>query len=312
MTYYYWGDQDNGKNHLRCYAMQNDKTYLRVDKAKKGYVFIKTMSNTHHRGIDWIEHTITKIIYHNNNGLKVSQNTKRSIYTKFLGIGHLSQIHPYDLKKDKITMSDEDIKKYSNIKYIDTEIYWYILNNNFKKALQPLTKEIIGNKWEDILENVDCMQVDNSVTEWKKDCLIPYFREGINVVPFKSNHLDNYISKLDGFANFIPEIQCGGNLLETYEKDKEFVWLWLDQWNIKLKNIVEKLRKNKIPFTYFDLDNDSYKNTFKGWDYELSRDFTHRKKWWVMGDDFEKRYSKIKSIAEEYIELRKINEPILY
>ena len=319
MTYFYWGGADSGKNHIRVYSRANDKVYLMStvgdNTARVGHIFNKHITETHLRESNWNDQTYTKKIYHNNNGLRVSQNVNRSIYSKFLGIGHFSQIHPYDLKgsvKNKIVISDEDIKKYSDVKYIGTEIYWYICSKYTSKAFQPLTREVVGNQWEDILEDVDCMQVDESMKDWIIEDLVPYFREGINLVPFKSDHLDNYISKLDGFANFIPEIHYGGNLLEIYEKDKEFVWKWLDQWNIKLKETVDKLRERKIPFTYFDLDKDSYKDVFKGWDYELPRNFTHRKKFWMTGENFESRYYKVKSIAEEYIELRKLDEPILY
>ena len=341
MTYYYWGFTDTGKNHLRLFAKANDKIYLmfkgwdegnqpfrshfcqtnsatsNVSTGNVATGIVKHITETHYRETNWNDQTYIKRIYHNNNGLRVSDISNRQIFSKFTGIGHLSQIHPNDLKggitiKNKTNLSDEDIKKYSDVKYIGTEIYRYICSRYTSIAFQPLTREVVGNQWDEILEDVDCMQVDEHLRDWIVDDLVPYFREGTNLVPFKSDHLDNYISKLDGFADFIPEINYRGSLFDAYEKDKEFVWMWLDQWNIKLKNIVDKLRERKIPFTYFDLDKDSYKDVFKGWDYEIPRDFSHRRKFWITGKDFEKRYSKVKSIAEEYIELRKLDAPVLY
>lgn len=320
MTYYYWGFTDTGKNHLRLFAKANDKVYLMStvanNTAKNGHIIVKHITDTHYRETSWNDQTYTKRIYHNNNGLRVSDIANRQIYSKFTGIGHLSQIHPRDLKggikNNKTNLSDEDVKKYSDVKYIGTEIYRYICSRYTTTAFPPLTREVVGNQWSEIMKDVDCMQVDEHLRDWIIEDLVPYFREGVNLVPYKSDHLDNYISKLDGFANFIPEINYGNSLFDVYEKDKEFVWMWLDQWNIKLKNIAEKLRERKIPFRYFDLDKDSYKEVFKGWDYEIPRDFSHRRKFWITGKDFEKRYSKVKSIAEEYIELRKFDEPVLY
>ena len=58
----------------------------------------------------------------------------------------------------------------------------------------------------------------------------------------------------------------------------------------------------KIPYQYFDLDTDSYKDVF-GFQYDLPRDYTSHSFTW---EDHMDRHAELEEIAKEYISLRNI------
>ena len=314
MRYFYWGGSDSGKNHLTYYSRINNKTCLMWCD----YFIRKDKTITHiYEPYKWSEETKRVWIYHYNVGLKEkykefrqilnedpkNKNFYRNVFRS--NCRHKSQINPVKNKTvNKLSLSDEDIKKYSDVKYIDTEIYDEILLKHRGKAFPLLTHEKLDGHWEKIFEGVDCMFIGCEPKDWMIDDLTPFLREGISIVPYKSNNLDNYISKLDGFQDFRPNINISNsNLFETYEKDKQLVWKFLNSWNEEIENIASILKDKKIPFIYFDLDKDRYEDIFKGWDNNLPKNYTHRQQFWQEDNtEYEKRYSKVKAIAEEYID----------
>jgi hypothetical protein len=341
MKYFYWGGLDIGKMHLKKNALINDKTIMTWSD-----YYIKKIGSTTHifEPFEWYDVTKSVSIYHNNNKLSVCHKDIRQIiyedlskggknknyyWTGSLRLPHVSQINPiknedinklsirnlaWDLKGNTLIItqdqrenliSDKDVKKYSDVKYIDTEIYYEILRK-YRNVFQPLTRELLDGQWNDILEGVDCFFCGAGMSDWMLDDLTPFLRESMSIVPIKSNKLDRYISKLDGFQDFRPTINISKtNIFETYERDKELVWKYLDSWDEEIENIVRILDDRKIPYTYFDLDKDSYEEVFKGWNNTLPRDYTHRKNCWQEDNpEFEKNYNKIKAIAEEYLALK--------
>ena len=314
MRYFYWGGIDSGKNHLIYYSRINDKTCMTWND----YYIRKDKTTTHiYEPYKWSEETKRVWIYHSNVKLKQKYNEFRQIQNEdpknknnYRNVfrspcRHKSQINPVKSKTaNKLSLSDEDIKKYSDVKYIDSEIYNEILLRHTSKAFQPLTREQLTGHWKHILEGVDCMFIGCGMSDWMIDDLTPFLREGMSIVPYKSNRLDSYISKLDGFQDFRPYINISrSNLFDTYKNDKQIVWKFLDSWNEEVENIANMLNDKKIPFIYFDLDKDRYEDVFK-WDNNLPKDYTHRQQFWQEDNtEYDKRYNKVKAIAEEYIDL---------
>ena len=115
-------------------------------------------------------------------------------------------------------------------------------------------------------------------------------RNSVNIIPYKSNHLDSVISKLDHFKS-----QTGDDLFEVYEQNKNLVWRWLDSFQKEMDGIEDKLKQRNIPYRMFDLDTDSYPDTF-GWQVDVDRKFSHRGEAWK-----HENYDRIEEIANEYI-----------
>ena len=92
-------------------------------------------------------------------------------------------------------------------------------------------------------------------------------------------------------------LEDDNDILEVYSIDKNRIWNWLDEFTKQHDSTIAMLEEYNIPYQMFDLDNDSYKDTF-GWEIELPRNYTHRKDSWQNND----RYAIIQDIAKEYVQ----------
>tara|TARA_Y100001973_G_scaffold65535_1_gene95794 strand:+ start:3345 stop:4235 length:891 start_codon:yes stop_codon:yes gene_type:complete len=294
--YVYWGGVDSGKAHLKHYAMLNNKTNLLWDLIGK---YIKKIYTTiHHYESNWRDETIHRIIYHNINGLRKCEKKENRIY-QFQSYAHKSSaIDPKNIShgirgNKRKGYSTDDIKKYTQIEYINTNIYFDIISKHVNQICQNMDREILD--YDDIFKDVDLLTF--IPPEYVIQDNINLFQSSINIVPYKSNKIDSIISKLDGFADFHPHLEYNVDLLDLYNTDKNRVWDWLDEFNRQEDNIITLLKKYNIPYRMFDLDNDRYKDVF-GWEIELPNNYTHRKNSWQNND----RYAIVQDIAREYVQ----------
>ncbi len=121
------------------------------------------------------------------------------------------------------------------------------------------------------------------------------FQSTNNIIPYKSNLLDSVISKLDKFGGQRKE-EFGNELLEVYGTDKKRIWNFLDCYLQDIDNTIELCKSNNIPYVMFNLDEDSYENTF-GWGKMEYRDISHHKKVWHN----EEKYDILENMAKEYL-----------
>ena len=300
----YWGGHDGGKAHMKQYAILNNKTHLlwliRTNSMTKN--IIKIYSTVHYHGIYWRDQTTRKIIYHNINGFRKCEKTEDSIY-HFLPFKHnkSSMVQKddrttfYQLKRKRNYTQDE-IKKYSQIKYINTNLYFDIIKFFIDKIGEEIPREMLV--YDEIFKDVDLVTLPPP--EHVVQDNVQLFQSSINIVPYKSNVLDSIISKLDLFESAFRENpfedQRDDDLLEAYNSDKNIVWNYLDKYKREQDNVIRLLKKHDIPYIMFDLDTDSYKDTF-GWEIELPRDYSHRKNSWQDSH----RYAIIHDIAKEYV-----------
>ena len=295
----YWGSYDSGKAHLKHYAKLNNKTNLlwMPNEIRK----IKTI--THISEISWTDETIHRIIYHDLDGFRKCEKIENRIWKNHGFALPDSSINPsiveerkdrYWLKSSKNkTYSEEHIQKYTQKEYINTSVYFDLITKYNKfwgddGICKPLTHDTLKNHYDEILEDVDLITF--ILPDWAIDALEDVLRNSVNIIPYKSNHLDSVISKLDHFKS-----QTGDDLFEVYEQNKNLVWRWLDSFQKEMDGIEDKLKQRNIPYRMFDLDTDSYPDTF-GWQVDVDRKFSHRGEAWK-----HENYDRIEEIAKEYI-----------
>ena len=83
------------------------------------------------------------------------------------------------------------------------------------------------------------------------------------------------------------------DLQSLYEKNKDILWQFLDTQIGQVHKIVRSLESKKIPYQYFDLDTDSYKDVF-GFKLDLPRDYTSHVFTWIEHMD---RHAEVEKIA---------------
>ena len=98
----------------------------------------------------------------------------------------------YELKRKKNYTKDE-IKKYSQIEYINTNLYFDML----KYIDEDIPREMFD--YDEIFKDVDLVTLPPP--EYAIQDNVRLFQSSINVIPYKSNRLDSIISKLDNFLS---------------------------------------------------------------------------------------------------------------
>ena len=298
----YWGSNDSGKAHLKHYAKLNNKTSLlwMPNEVRK----IKT--TTHINEISWTDETIHRIIYHDLDGFRKCEKIENRIWKHHNHAMPDSTINPsIKLSRDWVKSSknkiysEDQLRKYTQKEYINTSVYFDIITKYNKfwghdGICKPLTHDTLRNHYDEILEDVDVIQF--ILPDWAIDDLEDILRNSVNIIPYKSNHLDSVISKLDHFASE----NGGDDLFEVYEQNKNRVWHHLDWYQKEMDNIKIKLTQRKIPYQMFDLDTDSYPDTF-GWQVDVDRKFSHRGASWN-----HENYERVKEIAKEYISVKSL------
>ena len=294
--YVYWGGIESGKAHLRQYAMANNKTTLLW--CTIGKHIIKVYNTVHYQREYWRDETVRKIIYHNIDGFRKCEREENKIYHHkpyMQGnstINQQSKISNYRTVANYRNYSKDDINKYSQIEYINTNLYFDIIAHNIDEIGDIMNSKILD--YDDIFKDVDL--ISHILPKYVIEDNINLLQSSINIVPYKSNKLDSIISKLDGFRIFQKHLEDDNDILEVYSIDKNRIWNWLDEFTKQHDSTIAMLEEYNIPYQMFDLDNDSYKDVF-GWDIDLPRDYTHKKNSWQDNE----RYATIVKIAQEYL-----------
>ena len=124
---------------------------------------------------------------------------------------------------------------------------------------------------------------------------IVLFQSTINVIPYKTNLTDSAISKLDKFGTHRKQ-EYGNKLLDVYNMDKKRVWDFLDCYLHDIDDTIKLCQSNDVPYTMFNLDEDSYEDTFR-WGKIQYRDLSHHKDVWQNRE----KYDIIENMAKEYV-----------
>ena len=171
----YWGYSDSGKDHIKNYAQHNDKTVLIWHKARK---YIKKIYSTvHYQGVYWRDETFRKVIYHYIDGFRKCEKKTNLIYHHMQFKTNKSSMNPnnsrssYYQAKRKRNYSKDDIKKYSQIEYINTNLYYDIIKL-YNEVGEVFTREMLD--YDEIFKDVDLISVTppEYVIEDNIECLI--------------------------------------------------------------------------------------------------------------------------------------------
>ena len=130
MTFIYWGGSFTGKNHLIKYAKVNNKSIAKLNP----YRYIKYTTNVHIFDYPWYDYTLRTDVYHkrkDESDIRITTNITNKvefIYT----CGQpptTNYINPeYQTKQyvEEVYFNDEELKKYSSLKYTNTTTYYEI------------------------------------------------------------------------------------------------------------------------------------------------------------------------------------------
>jgi len=289
----YWGGVDSGKSHIRSFARLNSKTQLLWTPL----FIVKVITQNHIHEDTWRDETSHQIIYHNvDDEFRICEKKEDRVWRldRFNDVHERKMIK--SLKKNKTRYSDEHCRKYTQKEYIGTSVYFDIIKRPYLKILKELNSDILKDHWDEIIDGVDIISFQ--MPEWVIKDLVEIVRKSTNIIPYKSDLVDECVSKLDGFSYFRRESEYGNDVLEVYDQDKNRVWRWLDSFQEEVEGTKKMFKKYEIPYEMFDLDQDSYTDFF-GWELDMDRKYSWRGKNWV-GE----RHEKIVSIAKEYIQLR--------
>ena len=313
----YWGYPCGGKTHVKNYAMINSKNLLSWNHI--GHLIRKKKYKVnYHEGIEWVDLNIDHIYYHKNkkyDGLKTNHYSEHKIEIFGRGVGQLfSQNNSIITKesilqdrkiikkvKKSIKYKEDHVEKYTREEYLNTLIYHEMLCRHTKQVCEAkLTDDILKEHYDEIFDDVDIV---THPYMWYEDIVksnLQRLRTANNIVPFKSNKLHQTITFLDDYPVGRWDNNDGiwtnrSDPVGLFDAPKEKIWAYLDEWNNDINVTTSLLKKYEIPFQYFDLDLDSYKDTF-GWDIEIDRTTTYFDNTWD-----EERYKKVEIIAKEYL-----------
>ena len=229
MTIIYWGPVDSGKHHLREYAKANLKTWTKWEQ----------FSATKYSYTD----IMTREIFTNEDDTYVStheiipwEGTRHTdCYINYKDFTTCDNSQMLEMRKNKSLFTD--IKR-----CLPTDLLLPLYANN-------------GNVYK--MQNYGKDQLSNSI-EYIKTCR--------NIMPYKENILTKATMLLNKFMQFNKNNPYGNDVVSAYKNDKALVWQFLDDYCFNVWYFMEQwLRDNNIEYEYFNLDKDSYKQTF-GWD----------------------------------------------
>ena len=222
-------------------------------------------------------------------------------------IGGKNLFRPLKYQGKELVYDSEDKKKFLDLKYKDTLMYWNILRkqiNNKDGKLQRVTLDDVPEC--PILFPHQCQS--NFAFDGVE--ISEKYKQHVNVVPYKSDLVECARNLLDLIK--VHDYSCKNygedvsqDAFTLYKNDKKKLWYYLDK-NIFEENykIAEKLHQANVKFEYFDLDKDDFTKRF-GVKKMLSRLVTHptvlQLKTLKDKKTARANYKTITNIAREYV-----------
>ena len=206
----------------------------------------------------------------------------------------------------------DDLQKYfpvsPSISYLDTflEPYLKSKNNRLHSSIQPFVDELCDVDF--IFDPFSIMgrhmlgahPVITDATEIEK-YVVEKYKTRKNIIPYKEDLIDCFASKLKRYSHsHVLRRYKTENALELYKIDKGLLWNYLDTVVKQVRRIDLYLKKNNIETFYFNMDRDSYKDTFGFEKDDLERTSTHP-------GDYPER-EEYEKMAKEYITMRKMKD----
>ena len=234
--------------------------------------------------------------------------------------GKVNERKPPDvLMKDKdpveVFFTDKwfrELQKYFPVSpstsYLNTflEPYLKSKNNTLHSSIQPFVDELCDVDF--IFDPFSIMgrhmlgrhPVITDTTEIEK-YVVEKYKTRKNIIPYKENLIDCFASKLKRYSHsHVLQRYKTENALELYKIDKGLLWKYLDTVVKQVRRIELYFKKNNIETFYFNMDRDSYKDTFGFEKDNLERTSTHP-------GDYPER-EEYEKMAKEYVMMRKMKD----
>ena len=311
MTFIYWGGHMTGKAHLRRYARVNSKSYGKLlDK-----FFINYNSKCHVYNYPWYECTFTTDVYHKRKDedyIRVTSDIDRRIANIFVwnennnmyvNPGHVrtkSLIYLSKSKENEVYFTDEELRKYSSLKYANTKTYYEIISRGTHRFKRDIDRLLEPLSYTDIKTDILFGCVDIFDEDYVRSCK--------NIIPYKENIHDSCVEKLDSFGDFC-DSKYGRDVYLAYKNDPEIVFNYLDRYVVnKGRSFERKLQKKNISYEFFNLDKDNYNDVFKLGSIELPRDMTASTLCTATEELHKERRNHLIEIADKWCDDRKITD----
>ena len=270
-THVYLGLVNSGKGQVLYYARTKRKT---IAKWKKRHIVKNIYDSTFEIKGKLFDRNLYHTLTRHNNVDSIEVEEKHSIYN--------------EPKNNENWIWQENIMEAG---FMNSDIEWKGRPKGRDDTAYP-NQQVIKKIDPSYMHDVDLLLLrDFSVITHN----IVLFQSTTNVIPYKTNFTDSAISKLDKFGTHRPE-EYGNKLLDVYNQDKNRVWHFLDCYLKDIDDTVELCKSNDIPYIMFNLDEDSYEDTY-GWGEIQYRDLTNHQKVWQKGE----KYDILENIAREYV-----------
>lgn len=323
----YWGYGASGKSNLEYQHLYGGKSFSWIGKfcakTKSGTVHITGLQNNK----KWWDYDVTNTIWHkrkDEDKVRTVSNTQRkldyikgcpnrSFKMRYVQIFPINYIDPdLDAKPKKndwqntLHLNTKGLKKYSQLKYVNTQAYFSAINNQSGKCptgiLEPMIPKYYPTDAHTIcpVELISRLGNNEPLDEWFQDQRI--------ILPFKSNLYEYAITFLDSLGDFRRGNKWGHDVIQAIKDDPKFIYDYLDNSIFTVPKIhAERFKKNNINFEYFDLDKGDYKKTFD-LSRSLSRNFDNQ----VIGQlrntkkkkEARERYFRLYDVADKYLKSR--------
>ncbi len=304
----YWGFRHYGRKHLECLFRYNRKSVTEMQLGQKDFGIVHKWSyegNTQHYD------TFYKLNKYDNiqtyrESFDATSDELLDVYTD-LGL-KINFIVENDYlgygKHDEVNYKRNDKSKLTNYKTSGTPLN-YALGGANKDVYCTYSND--GYMWhrhyfEDIATS-DLFIPTMFSTVLTYQPFIDHLKKQTNYIGTKSDILELMIARINlcnvDTTNKVHNINVS-NVVEAYNIDREIVFSDLDHFISMNRRVEQKLRETKIPYDYFDLDNDSYTQFC---DNLLPRRYTC-----FSYDKNTERYQQVENIAKQYIFHRKLTD----
>jgi len=327
----YWGYGATGKTCLEYQHLYGGKSFAWISefcaKTRFGTVHLTGFKNNK----KWWDLEVTNNIWHkriDEDKVRVVSNTQRklcyilggmnrSVNMRYMQIFPMNYLDP-DLEakpkkrgQNTLSLGTKGLKKYSQLKYKNTQAYFSAINNQSGKCktgiLEPMSPKyypkdahticpyVLSNRCGDTYRSIN-----RPLDEW--------FQDQRNIVPFKSDLQEYAVKFLDGFGDFRRGTKWGVDVIQALKDDPKFVYDYLDYNIFTVPRIhAERFKQYNINFEYFDLDKGDYKKTF-----DLSRTLSrnldnpviHQLRNTKKKKEVLEKYFILYDIAEKYLKTR--------
>ena len=322
----YWGYAATGKTCLEYQHLYGGKSFSWIGEfcARTRFGTVHLTGFKKHK--KWWDLEVTNNIWHkrkDEDKVRVVSNTQRklcyilggmnrSVNMRYMQIFPMNYLDP-DLEakpkkrgQNTLHLGTKGLKKYSQLKYADSQAYFSAINNQTAKCptgiLEPMIPKYYPTDAHTIcpFELISRLGDNEPLDEWFQDQRI--------ILPFKSNLYEYAITFLDSLGDFRRGNKWGHDVIQAIKDDPKFIYDYLDNSIFTVPKIhAERFKKNNINFEYFDLDKGDYKKTFdlsRSLSRNLDNQVIHQLRNTKKKKESRERYFRLYDIADKYLKSR--------